>query len=86
MAGCSGYVQYEISGQVLTIGFSNPSAGKNKVGIGLTGKKVKLTLKCFEWKPGNYPSENLKNEVSTFKRLDANFTQTKPWKAKAAFQ
>ena len=40
MAGCSGYVQYKVLGVVLTIGFSNPSVGNNKVGVGLSGKQV----------------------------------------------
>ena len=40
MAGCSGYVTYEIGGSELTIAFSNPSAGRNKFGVGTTGKSV----------------------------------------------
>ncbi|XP_066917806.1 uncharacterized protein [Clytia hemisphaerica] len=51
MAGCSGYVQYRINGQVLTIGFSNPSAGKNKVGVGLTGKKIWDEMGCNDYSP-----------------------------------
>ena len=39
-AGCSGYVQYNMSGTVLTIAFSNPSVGTNKLGVGTTGKDV----------------------------------------------
>ncbi|XP_066912782.1 uncharacterized protein [Clytia hemisphaerica] len=42
-AGCSGYVQYRLCGdrtKILTIGFSNPSVGNNKVGVGFTGKQV----------------------------------------------
>ena len=37
LSGCSGYVQYEICGDVVTIGFSNPSVGTNKVGVGVGG-------------------------------------------------
>ena len=40
MAGCSGYVTYEIGGSEVTIAFSNPSAGRNKLGVGTTGKGV----------------------------------------------
>ena len=42
MAGCSGYVQYSMSGVILTIGFSNPSVGNNKVGVGFSGKVVSI--------------------------------------------
>ena len=42
MAGCSGYVQYAMSGVILTIGFSNPSVGNNKVGVGFSGKVVSI--------------------------------------------
>ena len=42
MAGCSGYVQYNMNGNIVTIAFSNPSVGSNKVGVGVeeTGEKV----------------------------------------------
>ena len=41
LAGCSGYVQYEISGTLITIAFSNPAAGKNKLNVGKgNGRKV----------------------------------------------
>jgi len=40
LAGCSGYVQYKMSGTVITIGFSNPTFGTNKLGVGTTGKGV----------------------------------------------
>ena len=39
-AGCSGYAQFNMSGVVVTIAFSNPSAGTNKLGVGTTGKNV----------------------------------------------
>ena len=35
MAGCSGYVQYLVNGNTVTIAFSNPSVGNNKVGVGI---------------------------------------------------
>ena len=42
MAGCSGYVQYLVDGSTITIAFSNPSAGGNKVGVGMgTGHLVR---------------------------------------------
>lgn len=37
---CSGYVSYITGNSRITIGFSNPSSGRNKLGIGLTGIKV----------------------------------------------
>ena len=40
MAGCSGYVTYEMEGTDVTIAFSNPSTGRNKLGVGVTGKSV----------------------------------------------
>ena len=40
MAGCSGYVVYEMGGSEITIAFANPSAGRNKLGVGTTGKIV----------------------------------------------
>ena len=40
MAGCSGYVTFEMGGTEVTIAFSNPSAGRNKFGVGITGKNV----------------------------------------------
>ena len=47
MAGCSGYVQFRISGIILTIAFSNPSVGNNKVGVGMSGKMVILNILPF---------------------------------------
>ena len=34
LAGCSGYVQYMMGYTPVTIAFSNPSVGMNKVGVG----------------------------------------------------
>ena len=39
-AGCSGYVTYSMFDTDITIAFSNPSAGSNKLGVGTDGKKV----------------------------------------------
>ena len=40
LAGCSGYVTYKMFDTDITIGFSNPSAGTNKLGVGTGGKSV----------------------------------------------
>ena len=40
LVGCSGYVIYEMGGSEITIAFSNPSVGHNKLGVGTTGKNV----------------------------------------------
>ena len=39
-AGCSGYVNYTMGSRTVTIGFSNPAAGKNKLDVGTSGKGV----------------------------------------------
>ena len=39
-AGCSGYVTYNMFGTDITIAFSNPSVGSNKLGVGTGGKQV----------------------------------------------
>ena len=38
--GCSGYVTYKMGGTNITIAFSNPSFGTNKLGVGINGKGV----------------------------------------------
>ena len=40
LAGCSGTVDYKINETCVTFGFSNPSAGSNKLGVGTTGRSV----------------------------------------------
>lgn len=40
LAGCSGYVTYEIGGTEVSIAFSNPLAGTNKLGVGTGGQAV----------------------------------------------
>lgn len=40
LAGCSGYVEYYMSSTPVTIAFSNPSVGTNKLGVGIGGKSV----------------------------------------------
>lgn len=39
-AGCSGYVTYRMNDTDVTIAFSNPDVGRNKLGVGTDGKKV----------------------------------------------
>ena len=39
-AGCSGYVTYRMCDTPVTIAFSNPFVGVNKLGVGIGGKKV----------------------------------------------
>ena len=39
-AGCSGYVTYRMFDTDITIAFSNPVSGSNKLGVGTGGKKV----------------------------------------------
>ena len=40
LAGCSGYVTYEMGPKEVTIGFSNPVVGYNKLGVGTSGSTV----------------------------------------------
>ena len=39
-AGCSGYVTYKMGSTEVTIGFSNPLVGFNKLGVGTDGSTV----------------------------------------------
>ena len=40
LSGCSGYTKYDINGTIITFAFSNPTSGKNKLGVGIGGKTV----------------------------------------------
>lgn len=40
LAGCSGYVQYDIDGTTVTFAFSNPNIVRNKPGVGTGGTSV----------------------------------------------
>jgi len=53
LAGCSGYVTYIMGQTMLTIAFSNPSVGYNKlgVGIGTNGKDVWDQMTDHGYKP-----------------------------------
>lgn len=52
MAGCSGYVTYRMFNTDITFGFSNPSVGNNKLGIGTAGgQKVWDDMSSNDYKP-----------------------------------
>lgn len=51
LAGCSGYVTYEMGGHQVTIAFSNPSVGVNKLGVGTNGKGVWDDMGDHDYKP-----------------------------------
>ena len=50
-AGCSGYVTYIMNNGYVTIAFSNPSVGKNKLGCGITGEDVWDNMSDHKYKP-----------------------------------
>ena len=50
-AGCSGYVTYSMGGDAVTIAFSNPSSGANKLGVGTDGKGVWDDMGNHDYKP-----------------------------------
>ncbi len=49
-AGCSGYVTYTMGGTDVTIGFSNPGNGTNKLGVGTNGKTVWDHISSHDYK------------------------------------
>nr|XP_012567076.1 uncharacterized protein LOC100199298 isoform X3 [Hydra vulgaris] len=55
MSGCSGYVQYLMNGSLVTIGFSNPSVGTNKLGVsaGVDGKQFWEVIESKEYQEVN---------------------------------
>lgn len=48
--GCSGYVTYSFNGGFLTIAFSNPKVGSNKLGCGNSGKEVWHKMSSHDYK------------------------------------
>ncbi|MGM3175703.1 phosphatidylinositol-specific phospholipase C [Dickeya lacustris] len=48
--GCSGYVVYKAENEEITIAFSNPSVGNNKVGIGSNGDKTWADMGDHDYK------------------------------------
>ena len=51
LAGCSGYVTYAMGGDQVTIAFSNPAAGSNKLGVGTNGKGVWDDMSNHDYSP-----------------------------------
>lgn len=49
--GCSGYINYRLDKGTVTIAFSNPYSGSNKVGCGSTGKAVWEQMESHDYKP-----------------------------------
>ena len=50
LAGCSGYVTYQIGGTEFSIAFSNPSVGTNKLGVGLDAGRTWENMSCHNYK------------------------------------
>ena len=50
-AGCSGYVQYKMGKSVVTIAFSNPASGSNKLGCGTDGKRAWDNMHSHDYNP-----------------------------------
>lgn len=63
-AGCSGYITYSINTGRVTIAFSNPSTGSNKLGCGIYGKQVWNDMESHDYKPFS----------NSFTIRDVNFT------------
>lgn len=53
LGGCSGYTRYEMNGTIITFAFSNPSSGKNKLGVGVGGKIVWDEMSFHDYKEFN---------------------------------
>ena len=51
MAGCSGEVTYVMSGTEITIAFSNPKVGTNKLNVGVDGRRVFDTMSNNDYNP-----------------------------------
>lgn len=49
--GCSGYVTYKLFDTDITIAFSNPSVGTNKLGVGTGGKTVWDDMTSHDYNP-----------------------------------
>ena len=49
-AGCSGYVTYKMFDTCITIAFSNPIVGVNKLGVGTGGRRVWQAMSNHEYK------------------------------------
>lgn len=53
LAGCSGTVSYTMNHTQVTFGFSNPSVGTNKLGVGTSGRKVWDDMENHDYSPFN---------------------------------
>ena len=49
--GCSGYVTYQIGGTEFSIAFSNPSIGRNKLGVGVDGGRTWENMSYHNYQP-----------------------------------
>ena len=50
-AGCSGTVTYIMNHTSVTFGFSNPSVGTNKLGVGISGRRVWENMESHGYSP-----------------------------------
>ena len=53
VAGCSGMVTYTMNHTEVTFGFSNPSVGTNKLGVGTSGRDVWNKMESHNYSPYN---------------------------------
>jgi hypothetical protein len=49
LAGCSGYINYTLNNQIVTIAFSNPKIGSNKLGCGVGGQKIQDNMSSHDY-------------------------------------
>ncbi|MBL4762543.1 MAG: hypothetical protein JKY93_07585 [Gammaproteobacteria bacterium] len=50
-AGCSGYINYTLNAGTITVAFSNPASGSNKLGCGTGGKSVWNDMESHDYNP-----------------------------------
>ena len=51
LAGCSGTVAYKMDDTEVTFAFSNPAVGKNKLGVGTSGRAVWDNMTNHDYSP-----------------------------------
>ena len=66
LVGCSGYVTYQMGGTMITIAFSNPVAGYNKLGVGTNGQGV--------WENMGSPYESITERITLANNTVLAFT------------
>lgn len=49
--GCSGYVNYSLGDGIVTLAFSNPTIGENKLGVGVGNKQVWDRIEGHKYEP-----------------------------------